>query len=47
MWNNDARVMLINLWSEETIQLALENSETSKETTEVYNTLQVTHSTRG
>ena len=33
--------MLIELWSEETIQFALENSKTSKETREVYSTLQV------
>ena len=34
--------MLIDLWSEETIQFALESSKTSKETREVYGTLQVT-----
>ena len=33
--------MLIDLWSEETVQFALENSKTSKETREVYSTLQV------
>ena len=35
--------MLIDLWSEETIQFMLESSKTSKETTEVYtySTLQV------
>ena len=43
MGSSDATVMLIDLWSEETIQLALENSKTSKETREVYNTLQVSN----
>jgi len=43
MWSNDATDMLINLWPEETIQLAFENSKTSKETREVYNTLQVSN----
>ena len=33
--------MLIDLWSEETIQFVLERSKTSKETREVYSTLQV------
>ena len=40
-WSNDAIDMLIDLWSEETIQFPLENSKTSKETREVYSTLQV------
>ena len=40
-WSNDAIDMLIDLWSEETIQFALENSKNSKETIEVYSTLQV------
>ena len=40
-WSNDAIDMLIDLWSEETIPFALENSKTSKETREVYNILQV------
>ena len=31
--------MLIDLWSEETVQFALENSKTSKETREVYSTV--------
>ena len=39
--SNDATDMLIDLWSEETVQFALENSKTSKETREVYSTLQV------
>ena len=41
IWSNDALDMLIDLWSEETIQFAFENSKTSKETREVYSTLQV------
>ena len=40
-WSNDAIDMFIDLWSEETIQFALENSKTSKETREVYSTVQV------
>ena len=43
MGSSDATVMLIDLWSEETIQLALENSKTSKETREVYNTLRLSN----
>ena len=39
--SNDATDMLIGLWSEETVQFTLENSKTSKETREVYSTLQV------
>ena len=35
--------MLIDLWSEETIQFALENIKTSKEMREVYSTLQVSN----
>ena len=35
--------MLIDLWSEETIYLELESSKTSKETREVYSTLQVSN----
>ena len=34
---------VIDLWSEETIQFALESSKTSKETREVYSTLQVSN----
>ena len=41
IWSNDATNMLIDLRSKETIQFALENSKTSKETREVYSTLQV------
>ena len=41
--SNDATDMLIGLWSEETVQFALENSKTSKETREVYSTLQVSN----
>ena len=41
--SNDAIDMLIDLWSEETVQFALENSKTSKETREVYSTLQVSN----
>ena len=41
IWSNDATDMLIDLWSEETIQFALENIKTSKEMREVYSTLQV------
>ena len=33
--------MLIDLWSEETIQFALQNSKTSKETREVYSVIQI------
>ena len=43
IWSNDAIDMLIDLWSEETVQFALENSKTSKETREVYSTLQVSN----
>ena len=43
MWGNDATGLLIDLWSEETIQFALESSKTSKETREVYHTLQVSN----
>ena len=43
IWGNDATDMLIELWSEETFQFALENSKTSKETREVYSTLQVSN----
>ena len=43
LWSNDATEMLIDLWSEETIQFALESSKTSKETREVYSTLQVSN----
>ena len=39
--SNDATELLIDLWSEACIQFALENSKTSKETREVYSTLQV------
>ena len=39
IWSNDARDMVIDLWWEEAIQFALENSTTSKETREVYSTL--------
>ena len=42
-WSNDATDMLIDLWSEETIQFALESSETSIETREVYSTIQVSN----
>ena len=41
--SNDATDMLIDLWSEETIQFALESSETSIETREVYSTIQVSN----
>ena len=47
IWSNDARDMLIDLWSAETIQFALENSKISQETREVYSTLLGSkHSTR-
>ena len=35
-WSNDATDMLIDLWSEETIQFALESSKTSKAERERY-----------
>lgn len=41
--SNDATDMLIDLYSEETIQFALESSKTSNETREVYSTLQVSN----
>ena len=41
--SNDATDMLIGLWSEETVQFALENIKTSRETREVYSTLQVSN----
>ena len=43
IWSNDATDMLIDLWSEETVQFSLENSKTSKEAREVYSTLQVSN----
>ena len=43
IWSNDATDMLIELWSEETIQLVLKNSETLKETRELYSTLLVSN----
>ena len=43
MWSNDATVMLIDLWSKETIQFVLENGKTSKETGGVYNTLRLSN----
>ena len=43
IWSNDATDMLMDLWSAETVQFALENSKTSKETREVYSTLQVSN----
>ena len=42
MWSNDATVMLIDLWSKETIHFVLENGKASKETGGVYNTLRNT-----
>ena len=41
--SNKATDMLIGLWPEETVQFALENIKTSKETREVYSTLQVSN----
>ena len=41
IWSNDATDMLIDLWLEETIQFALQNSKTSKETREVYSVIQI------
>ena len=41
--SNNATDMLIDLWSEETVQFALENSKTSKETREACSTLQVSN----
>ena len=43
LWSNDATDILIDLWSEETIQCALESSKTSEETREVYSALQVSN----
>lgn len=43
LWSNDATDMLIDLWSEETIQFALESSKILKERREVYNTLQASN----
>ena len=48
IWSNVARDMLMDLWSAENNQFALENSKISQATREVYNTLQESkHSTRG
>ena len=48
IWSNDARDMLIDLWSAENIQFALANSKIAQETREVYKTLlESKHSTRG
>ena len=41
LWSEEATRTRINLWSEETIQLSLENCKTSKETRQVYNTILV------
>ena len=41
MWRDEATTTLIDLWSEETIQFSLENCKTSKESSEVYRSLQV------
>ena len=41
--SNDATVMLIDLWSKETIQFVLENGKTSKETGGVYNALRLSN----
>ena len=38
-WCDDATRTLINLWSEETVQLSLENRKSSKEKRQVYNRL--------
>ena len=43
IWSNDATDILIDLLSEETIQFGLENIKASKETREVYNTLQASN----
>ena len=43
LWSNYATDILIDLWSEETIQCALESSKTSKEMREVYSALQVSN----
>ena len=40
-WSAEATTTLIDLWAEETIQFALENCKSSRETSEVYRTLQV------
>ena len=41
MWSEMATVSLIELWSEETIQYSLSNCKTSRESSEVYKSLQV------
>ncbi|XP_022783329.1 uncharacterized protein LOC111324101 [Stylophora pistillata] len=46
-WTNDATEIVIDPWSEACIQFALENSKTSKETREVYSTLQVQLQSKG
>lgn len=41
VWSNEATSVQIDLWPEEAIQLALSSCETSKESRDLYSTLQV------
>ena len=43
LWNDEATNMLIQLWGEETIQLALDNCKTSKQSGEVYKVITGKH----
>ena len=39
VWNDEETRALITLWCDETIQVALDNSKSSKDTSKVYKTL--------
>ena len=41
VWNDEETRALITLWCDETIQVALDNSKSSKDTRKVYKTLLV------
>jgi hypothetical protein len=38
-WSDEATKKLIELWGEETIQIALDNAKTSKQSSQIYKTL--------
>jgi len=40
-WSDEATKKLIEIWGEETIQLALDNSKTSKQSSQIYKSLLV------
>lgn len=43
VWQDDATNFLIDVWGEEVIQLQLENSKTSKQTSKIYEAILVSH----